>query len=211
MSKLELLIIGTIVGLFSSLIGGLFGAFLSYRFGIKKHLAIREIEKREEEERRNQELRKLLTDISEPAKHLFKLNNMLKKREFKELLARLNAEVFEFYREKVDRTLLTDSNSRHRLVRLAKQIEHFESLYEFYDRLNPFCYFIRGLDFLIISSYDTSLEALGRSKELGESELTHLTLTFYGHVDVNEIKNQLQRMLEDCDYYKALIESTLQQ
>ena len=64
MSDLSLLIIGAGIGLVCSILGGVVGAWVAYRFRLKEEDVRREIVRREEKERARQALLKELSDLS---------------------------------------------------------------------------------------------------------------------------------------------------
>ncbi len=218
MSKLELLLIGAGVGLVCSLIGSLIGALLSYKLGIKKHIAIKALENKEAEEKRNEELRDLLTDLRAPfndikqfTESIERLNHQTGEEELNISLNRLNTDVFILYYDRTDKNILNSPEQIKKVRELSMKFEHMIKMYKS-EYLSPFCYFIRALDLLSIASYETSKKLFEKSKNIGEKELPKPSINLYGHfavADHESVINHIKMMIKDCDRYIYLIKHKL--
>lgn len=121
-----------------------------------------------------------------------------------EKILSLNKRAYQLFQE-FDRENFKREENKSKLENFHDLLNAIEFTGEVEEKLNPFCFYLRGLRYFNATQYELAGKDLELSKKKGSREYANPSLNKYGDVISGEIVRYLENMLEDVEYHLGII------
>jgi tetratricopeptide (TPR) repeat protein len=121
-----------------------------------------------------------------------------------EKILSLNKRAYQLFQE-FDRDNFKREENRGKLEYFYDLLNAIEFSGEVEEKLNPFCFYLRGLRYFNATQYELAGKDLELSKKKASREYANPTLNKYGDAISDEIGRYLEKMLEDVEYHLGII------
>ncbi len=123
---------------------------------------------------------------------------------FSNLIESLNARAVELFDVDTDRANLSLAENRSKLESFSDRVNSAGTTREIEDLLNPFCYYLRGLNSIATYEYQAAIEAFETAYRKGLADLDKRELETYAAAHRVNIEKHIKEMLVSCSHFQGV-------